>query len=370
WHWQSAIVGIIFLSFLLFTRYLKNKNPKLFWVSAVAPLVTVLVGCLFAYVAHGEKHGIQIEGIAIGRSFALLKNQKVDGNKEMIAFGLMNIVGSLTSCYLTTGPFSKTAVNVNAGCKTQMSNLVMALCMMLTLLFLAPLFSYTPLVALSTIIMSAMFGLIDYEKMYHMFKVDKYDFIICLVAFFGVAFISMDVGLGLSVGLAIIRSMLYAARPETSKLGKLPGTELYRDIKQYPMPDETPGILILELGSPICFSGSSYVRERIMRWIRDEESIKDSPVEHLVLDLGGVTGIDMTGIEMFFELKRILDPKGIKILLVNPRIQVAEKMMASNFINTLGEESLFLTIPDAIQACKFRLSGSDKKNELRSVDVV
>ncbi|KAL9264050.1 hypothetical protein AKJ16_DCAP04370 [Drosera capensis] len=145
WHWQSAIVGIIFLSFLLFTRYIKNKNPKLFWVSAVAPLVTVLVGCLFAYVAHGEKHGIQIvghlkkginppsikdlnfdpkyiaaplkagiitgilalaEGIAIGRSFALLKNQKVDGNKEMIAFGLMNIVGSLTSCYLTTGNFS------------------------------------------------------------------------------------------------------------------------------------------------------------------------------------------------------------------------------------------------------------------------
>lgn len=43
------------------------------------------------------------EGIAIGRSFAMTKNYQIDGNKEMIAFGLMNVVGSFTSCYLTTG---------------------------------------------------------------------------------------------------------------------------------------------------------------------------------------------------------------------------------------------------------------------------
>lgn len=131
-----------------------------------------------------------------------MKNYKTDGNKEMIAFGLMNIVGSCTSCYLTTGPFSKTAVNFNAGARTAMSNIVMAFCMMLTLLFLAPLFSYTPLVSLSAIIMVAMFGLIDYEEAYHLFKVDKFDFCICMLAFFGVTFVSMDVGLMLSVSIS------------------------------------------------------------------------------------------------------------------------------------------------------------------------
>lgn len=49
-------------------------------------------------------NGVQ-EGIAVGRSFAMFKNYHIDGNKEMIAFGTMNIVGSLTSCYLTTGNF-------------------------------------------------------------------------------------------------------------------------------------------------------------------------------------------------------------------------------------------------------------------------
>lgn len=80
-----------------------------------------------------------------------------------------------------------------------MSNIIMAICMMLTLLFLAPLFSYTPLVALSAIIMSAMFGLVDYEKAYKLFKVDKFDFCICIIGFLGVAFLSMDYGLMMSV---------------------------------------------------------------------------------------------------------------------------------------------------------------------------
>ncbi|XP_031386363.1 probable sulfate transporter 3.5 [Punica granatum] len=196
------------------------------------------------------------EGTAIGRSFAIMRNYQTDGNEEMIAFGLMNIVGSFSSCYLTTGPFSKSAVNFNAGCRTAMSNIVMAVCLRLTLLFLGPLFSYTPLVALSAIIMVAMFGLIKYEEAYRFFKVDKFDFIICMAAFFGVTFISMDVGLHISLGLSLGRALLSVARPATCKLGKMPESALFRDIEQYPFSNENEisGILILEMGSPIYFA--------------------------------------------------------------------------------------------------------------------
>ncbi|KAK7845892.1 putative sulfate transporter 3.5, partial [Quercus suber] len=341
WRWESAVVGIVFLIFLQLTRYVAKKKPKLFWVSAMAPLVTVVIGCLFAYLAHAEDHGIQIvghlkkginpssihllnfdskylptvakagivtglialaEGIAIGRSFAIMKNEQIDGNKEMIAFGFMNIVGSLTSCYLTTGPFSKTAVNFNAGCRTAMSNVVMAIFMGLTLLFLAPLFSYTPLVALSAIIMSAMFGLIKYEEAYHLLKVDKFDFVICMAAFLG-------------VGLGIIRALLYVARPATCKLGKVPNSILYRDFEQYPGSTNVPGILVLQLGSPIYFANCTYIRERILRWIREEQAnivSKGDILENVFLDLTGVTSIDVTGIETLIEVHKTLQANDIK----------------------------------------------------------
>ncbi|KAJ9538623.1 hypothetical protein OSB04_031356 [Centaurea solstitialis] len=372
-RWESTSVGVIFLIFLQFTKYVKQKKPKLFWVSAIAPMVVVVSGCVFAYLAHAEKHGIAIvgdlkkginppsirrlnfdpkyisapiqaglitamialaEGIAIGRSFAIMENQQIDGNKEMIAFGLMNIVGSFTSCYLTTGPFSKTAVNYNAGCKTQMANVVMSICMMLTLFFLAPLFSYTPLVALSAIIMSAMLGLIEYEKAYHLFKTDKFDFVICMVAFFCVAFISMDVGLMMSVALALVRALLYVARPTSAKLGNIPDTSLYRDVEQYPGATDIPRTLVLQLGSPIYFANSGYIRERILRWVRDEKAKKDSQgddVEYVILDLGGVTSIDITGVETLVEVRRSLEAKQIKVVLVNPRLDVMEKLIVYEF---------------------------------------
>ncbi|KAM0020729.1 putative SLC26A/SulP transporter, STAS domain, sulfate anion transporter, STAS domain superfamily [Helianthus debilis subsp. tardiflorus] len=397
-RWESTVVGVIFLVFLQFTRFVKQKKPKLFWVSAIGPMVVVTSGCIFAYLAHAEKHGIAIvgdlkkginpsslknlnfdpkyisapiqaglitavialaEGIAIGRSFAIMENEQIDGNKEMIAFGLMNIVGSFTSCYLTTGPFSKSAVNYNAGCKTQMTNVVMSMCMMLTLLFLAPLFSYTPLVALSAIIMSAMLGLIEYEKAYHLYKTDKFDFSICMVAFFGVAFISMDVGLMLSVGLALLRALLYVARPPSSKLGKIPDTSVYRDVEQYPGAIDIPKTLILQLGSPIYFANSGYLRERILRWVRDEKANKEShgdDVEYVLLDLGGVTSIDITGVETLVEIFRSLEVKEIKAVIVNPRLEVMEKLTLTHFIDKIGKERVFLSIEDAIEGCKFSLS--------------
>ncbi|KAJ8448965.1 hypothetical protein Cgig2_004020 [Carnegiea gigantea] len=67
------------------------------------------------------------EGIAVGRSFAMFKNYHIHGNKEMIAYGMMKIIGSCTSCYLTTGPCSRSAVNYNAGCKTAVSNIIMSI---------------------------------------------------------------------------------------------------------------------------------------------------------------------------------------------------------------------------------------------------
>ncbi|XP_057968389.1 probable sulfate transporter 3.5 [Malania oleifera] len=404
WRWECAVVGVCFLAFLLFTRHLKKKNPKLFWVSAIAPMVVVIIGCIFAYFSHAEKHGIQIvghlnkglnplsiehlnfdakyisaplkagiitgilalaEGIAIGRSFAIMNNEQVDGNKEMIAFGLMNIVGSFTSCYLTTGPFSKTAVNFNAGCKTAMSNVVMSICMMLVLLFLAPLFSYTPLVALSAIIMAAMLGLIEYNEAYRLFKVDKFDFFICMAAFFGVAFISMDIGLMLSISISVLRALLYVARPAPCRLANIPSSTLFRDVEQYPGAEEIPGILILQLGSPIYFANCTYIRERISRWIKEEQMVSDSNVggiEHILLDLGGVTSIDMTGIETLLEIQRNMVINGIKMAIVNPRIEVMEKLIISKFVDKIGKEYIFLSIEDAIKACQFSLSRSKMKS--------
>ncbi|CAL0332536.1 unnamed protein product [Lupinus luteus] len=392
-RWETTVLGLVFILFLQVTVYVRNKRPKLFWVSAIAPMCTVVIAAVFVYLIKGQNHGFQTvghlgkglnplsikdlnfdtkylspvlqagiitgilslaEGIAIGRSFAVADNTPHDGNKEMLAFGLMNIVGSFTSCYLTSGPFSKTAVNYNAGCKTPMANIVQAILMALTLLFLAPLFGHTPLVALSSIIISAMLGLIKYEEAVHLFKVDKFDFVICMAAFFGVPFLSMDYGLMMSVGLGILRGLLYVARPATCKLGKMPDLGLYRDVEQYSA-TTLPGVLIIQLGSPIYFANAVYVKERIMRYIQSEEEKGGDTIENIILDLSGVISIDTTAIGGLLETNKTLEKNGVQVCFVNPRLEVMEKLIASNFVDKIGKELFFLSLEDAVSAIQYAL---------------
>lgn len=90
-------------------------------------------------------------------------------------------------------------MNHNAGAKTAVSNIVMSVAVMVTLLFLMPLFQYTPNVILGAIIVTAVAGLIDIPAAYHIWKVDKYDFIVLVCAFLGVIFISVQEGLAIAV---------------------------------------------------------------------------------------------------------------------------------------------------------------------------
>ncbi|KAG6434944.1 hypothetical protein SASPL_106589 [Salvia splendens] len=398
WRWESALLGFVFLFYLLISKYFSKKRPNLFWVSAMAPLTSVILGSILVYLTHAEKHGVQVighlkkginppsfmdlnfdsrylptaiktgiitgiismaEGMAVGRSFAMFKNYHIDGNKEMIAFGMMNIVGSCTSCYLTTGPFSRSAVNFNAGCKTAVSNIVMAVAVMATLLFLTPLFHYTPLVVLAAIIVAAMLGLIDYEAAMHLWHVDKFDFLVCMAAYVGVVFGSIQIGLMLAIGLSIIRVLLFVARPRTLVLGNLPGSKEYRNIDHYEKAQSIPGVLILEIDAPIYFANSNYLRERIIRWIdEEEERIKasgEAGLQYVVLDMSAVGNIDTSGISMMDEIKKIIDRRGLKLVVVNPVAEVMKKLDKSKFLETLGQEWIFLTIGEAVGACNYML---------------
>ncbi|KAJ7006186.1 hypothetical protein D5086_004452 [Populus alba] len=398
WRWESAVLGFGFLFFLLTTRYFSKRKPKYFWVSAMAPLTSVILGSLLVYLTHAEKHGVQVignlkkglnplsftdlvfvspylttaiktgiitgvialaEGIAVGRSFAMFKNYHIDGNKEMIAFGTMNIVGSCTSCYLTTGPFSRSAVNYNAGCKTAVSNIVMALAVMVTLLLLTPLFHYTPLVVLSSIIISAMLGLLDYEAAIHLWTVDKFDFIVCMSAYAGVVFASVEIGLVIAVAISVLRLLLFVARPKTFILGNIPNSMIYRNVEQYLNTSSVPGVLILEIDAPIYFANSGYLRERIARWVDDEEDkLKSSgktSLQYVILNMGAVGTIDTSGISMLEEVKKVMDRRGLKLVMANPGAEVMKKLNKAKFIEKIGQEWIHLTVGEAVEACDFML---------------
>ncbi|CAA7043879.1 unnamed protein product [Microthlaspi erraticum] len=391
WSWQPIVMGLVFLIILLTTRHISMKKPKLFWISAAAPLTSVVISTVFVYLIRSKTQSISFigylpkglnppslnmlffsgthlalaiktglitgilsltEGIAVGRTFASLKNYQVNGNKEMMAIGFMNMAGSCTSCYVTTGSFSRSAVNYNAGAQTAVSNIVMSSTVLVTLLFLMPLFYYTPNVILAAIIVTAVIGLIDYEAAYKLWKVDKLDFLACICSFFGVLFISVPLGLAVAVGVSVLKILLHVIRPNTVELGNISGTLIYQSLERYTEASRIPSFLILAIESPIYFANSSYLQDRILRWIREEESrIKEnneSSLKCIVLDMTAVTAIDTSGIETVSELRKKLEKQALQFVLVNPVGSVMEKLHNSKIVESLGLGGIYLTVGEAV----------------------
>ncbi|KAG2575260.1 hypothetical protein PVAP13_7KG424000 [Panicum virgatum] len=352
WSWQTILMGVCFLVFLLAARHVIGQlkcglnrpswdkllfDPTYLGLTMKTGLITGILSLT--------------EGIAVGRTFASLKDYQVDGNKEMMAIGLMNVVGSCTSCYVTTGAFSRSAVNHNAGCKTAMSNVVMALTVMVTLLFLMPLFVYTPNVVLGAIIIAAVIGLIDFPAVYQIWRMDKMDFLVCVCAFAGVIFISVQEGLAIAVGLSVFRVLMQITRPKMTVQGKIMGTDIYRDLHQYKEAQRVPGILILAIEAPINFANSNYLNERIKRWIEEENSTQNKQTElHVViLDLSAVPAIDTSGIAFLIDIKKSIEKRDLELVLVNPTGEVMEKIQRANVAqNHFRSDCLYLTTGEAV----------------------
>ncbi|KAI9161513.1 hypothetical protein LWI28_018151 [Acer negundo] len=391
WSWQTVLMGIGFLVFLLTTRHISMKKPKLFWVSAAAPLTSVILSTLLVFCIKSKAHGISVighlpkglnppssnmlyfdapllmvaiktgivtgilsltEGIAVGRTFASMKNYQVDGNKEMMAIGFMNIIGSCTSCFVTTGSFSRSAVSYNAGAKSAVSNVVMSSAVLVTLMFLMPLFYYTPNAILGAIIITAVIGLIDYQSALSLWKVDKLDFLACLCSFFGVLFISVPLGLSIAVGVSVFKILLHVTRPNTLVLGNIPGTHIFQSLNRYREASRISSFLVLSIESPIYFANSTYLQERILRFIREEEEwIKannGSVLKCIILDMTAVTAIDTSGIDMVRELRKILDKRSLQLVLANPVGSVMEKLHQTKVLEAFGLNGLYLTVGEAV----------------------
>ncbi|KAL1336665.1 sulfate transporter 2.1 [Arachis hypogaea] len=395
WNPRNFILGCSFLVFILSTRFLGKKKKKLFWLASISPLISVVVSTLLVFVTHADKNGVKIvkhvkgglnpssihmldfnnpyvgevakiglivavvaltESVAVGRSFASIKGYQLNGNKEMVSIGITNIIGSFTSCYVATGSFSRTAVNYAAGCETLVSNIVMGMTVLISLQFMTKLLYYTPTAILASVILSALPGLIDINEALRIWKLDKFDFLACLSAFFGVLFASVEIGLLVAVAVSFSKIIVISIRPGTETLGKLPGTDLFGDVNQYPMAVKIPGLLIIRLKSALlCFANATFVKERIMKWVSEEEESMDdkgnaiSQIQFVILDMSNLVNIDTSGIAALEELHKSLSSHRKQLAIANPRWQVIHKLKVSNFVNKINGR-VFLTVEEAVRS--------------------
>lgn len=269
---------------------------------------------------------------------------ELDNNQEMIGIGMGNVVGSFFGCYPTTGGFSRSAVNDQAGAKTNLAAIISAVLIGLTLLFLTPLFYYLPKAILGSIIMVAVFGLIDFKYPVFLWKTKREDFIMLIVAFGATLGFGIKEGIGAGVAISILFLIYRTTKPHVAVLGKLPGTKDYRNVNRFEEIEVRSDVLVLRHDAQLYFANISNFTESVKR----EVELKGSDLKFFVLHCGAISNIDATALQALKELVSEIQAKGIQVAFSGLIGPVRDFLFKAGFIQELGEKHFFIDVETAI----------------------
>jgi sulfate transporter 4 len=300
------------------------------------------------------------------------------------------LFGSAFHAYPVTGSFSRSAVNYESGATSAMSGIFQATLVGFTLLFLTPVFEKLPFCVIAAIVISCVIGLLDYAEAIQLWHVHKLDFLVWMVSFLGVIFLGVEIGLGIAVALSLLIVLYEAAVPYTSVLGRLPGTSMYRNVKQYPDAEQYPGLLMVRVDAPLFFANVQYVRDKIMKFQqssivspvdlenqkelsnKSKANIKRNGVEgsikYVILDMSAVSNIDASAIRALCEMMDLIrnntnnnnnnnnndstnNVNQQDMIYVNPSLPVMHMLQVSGLLDIVGHDHVFTGMHDAVCWC-------------------
>lgn len=300
-----------------------------------------------------------MESIAVAKNFAAKHRYAIDANQELVGLGLANIAGGFFSSYPVTGGFSRTAVNDQAGAQSGLASIISAIMVAITLLFLTPLFYYLPTASLAAIIMVAVFGLVDVQEARHLYAIKKADFYLLLLAFFATLILGIEEGILVSVAASLILVIRRTTRPHTAVLGKIPDSDIYRNLERYPEAKSPDGIAIIRIDAALYFANCAFLKTQI-DGLAGRENLRA-----IVLDASSINDIDASADAMLHSIVRDLTDRRIGFYLANVKGPVRDVLRRSGLYKVLGEDHFFFSIHDAVM----HINGekSDIENEIQFI---
>jgi SulP family sulfate permease len=232
------------------------------------------------------------------------KTNYLNPNQELIALGSANILGGLFQAFPTTGGFSRTAVNHDAGAKTGVAALFSAAVVGLTLLFFTSFFYHLPTAVLGAIILVAVGKLIDLSYPKKLWKNNRSEFYVLLFTFSITLFVGIKEGILLGVFAALLYMVYQNTRPHIAVLGRIKNTHYFKNIDRFSNEVTTfPHVLILRFDGQLFFGNQRYFKQQLSHLIKQHPE----SVNHLVIAAAPINYIDASAMEMlsllFEELK-------------------------------------------------------------------
>ncbi|CAI5637582.1 unnamed protein product [Oreochromis niloticus] len=226
-------------------------NPQIFQETAVEAFPIAIVGFAVAF--------------SVAKVYSIKHDYTIDGNQELIAFGVSNIFGASFRSFAASTALSRSAVQESTGGKTQVAGLLSAVIVMIVTLAIGFLLEPLPKSVLGAVIIINLKGsLMQFREIPYLWRRDKADCVVWLSSCIGAFLLGLDLGLAVGLGVELISVILRTQFPRCSLLANIRGTDIYKDRKDYINIYEPEGVKIFRIPSPIFFANIEFFRNKLV----------------------------------------------------------------------------------------------------------
>ncbi len=291
------------------------------------------------------------EAVSIARSVAAKSEQRIDSNQEFIGQGLSNIIGSFFSSYASSGSFTRTGVNFNAGARTPMAAVFAAVSLAVILLLIAPLTAYLPIPAMAGILLLVAYSLIDMHHIRRIVRTSRPEAVVLLTTFFATLFVELEFAIYVGVILSLLLYLNRTSHPHFVTMVPNPQSSRRSFINILHMPmTECPQLKVLRIDGSIFFGAVNHIAVEI------DKLRKQKPEQCHILVLGsGINFIDVAGCEMLATEAHSLHLTGGKLYLSGLKSEVLEVLRRGGYLKQIGEENIFHSKNVAVRSIVRRL---------------
>ncbi len=292
-----------------------------------------------------------LEAISVSTKLAQERGpggRPVRANREFVALGLANSAAGLFGGYPVAGGLSRTAVNADAGARTKVSGLITAAGVAVTLALFTDLLYNIPKASLGAIIVMAVVGLIDARAPVRLWRVRRSDLAMLVATFVATLTLGIQHGIAIGVGLSLAVMVARTTRPHTAVLGRLPGTEYYRNIDRFPDAITEPGVLIVRLDAQFYFGNVNFLKQTLANL----EAEMSEPLRAVIIDASGINQIDTSAEAALRELSDDYRARGVRLIMACVKGPVRDVLQRSGATDAIGPESFALCIHSAVAKLK------------------
>ncbi|TDQ85509.1 SulP family sulfate permease [Dongia mobilis] len=287
-----------------------------------------------------------VESISVAQTLAAKRRQRITPDSELLGLGAANLAAAFSGGYPVTGGFARSVVNFDAGAVTPLAGGLTAIFILLTTLFLTPLFHDLPQAVLSATIIVAVLSLVDLRALPRVWRYSRHDFVAMAATMVVVLGVGVEAGIVTGVALSLVLFLWRTSRPHVAIVGLVPGSEHFRNVERNAVL-VSESVLSIRIDESLYFANARALEDRIYAEMAERPSLR-----HVVLMCPAVNLIDASALESLEAIQQRLKDAGITFHLSEVKGPVMDALAGTAFLDHLRHDGgrIFLSQYAAVAA--------------------